>query len=576
MKRLLLILVVVIAGDGILLAQRQGGPAPQGRGGAGVAGRQGGPEAGGRQGAPPRPARDRAQAEGTAVIRGRVLTADSGTPLRRAEVQASLGGQRSRTVLTDADGRFELRGLAAGSWVVRASKTGFVAQQYGQRAPAAPTDPVVLADAQQFTANFALLRGGVITGRVFDEGGDPIANVRVTALRAQLTPGGRRMVGAGGGLGMTDDTGAFRLYGLAPGSYYVSATPQGGMANGALLTADGPVTYGPTYFPGTTDSGTAQRVQVGAGQEQPNIDFALNATPAVRVSGIVLGPNGAPIQGMLNLRGTGDVPGAEQRARISADGSFTLPSVPAGNYILEFVSRTDAPNAPPQVAAAPVAVAGADIIGLTITASSGATVTGTIAAENRSRIETAGIRVTAPALRTAPGGWTPRNEVTSTGSFQLDGLIGAHTLQLDRLPSGWAVKSITANGTDVTDVPLDFRGTEQLSVRVLLTDRITDIAGTVITDTPARGAGIVVFPDDRAKWRPTSRYLRTARAGDNGQFTFKGLPGDERYLAVALEYVESGEHLDQEFLERIRPLATSFSLAEGEQKRLELTLHPRP
>jgi hypothetical protein len=282
------------------------------------------------------------------------------------------------------------------------------------------------------------------------------------------------------------------------------------------------------------------------------------------------------MQGTPNLNAPGDLPGGEHRVRTSADGGFTLPNVPAGNYTLEFVSRTASPDAPPQVASVPVVVAGADVNGLVITASSGATITGTVAAESRSRIETAGIRATAPALRTAPGGWTPRAQVTSAGSFQLDGLIGAHTLQFDRLPSGWIVKSIIANGTDVTDVALDFRGTEQVSVRVLLTDRVTEIAGTVTADTSSRGAGIVVFPDDRTKWRPTSRYLRTARAGDNGQFTLQGLPGDERYLAIALEYLESGEHLDPEFLERVKPLATSFSLAEGEQKRLELALHSRP
>src|SRR5215207_7836723 len=104
MNRLLLcFLVLALMGGSELAAQRQAGPAPQGRQGNGPQGRQGGTPPQGRQGGPARPARDRAQVEGTGVIRGRVLAADTGTPLRRAEVQALSGGQPPRTVLTDAD-----------------------------------------------------------------------------------------------------------------------------------------------------------------------------------------------------------------------------------------------------------------------------------------------------------------------------------------------------------------------------------------------------------------------------------------------------------------------------------------
>ena len=546
------------------------------QGGAPGPGRQGGGP-GGRQGAPARPPRDRAQVEGTAILRGRVSFADTGAPVRRAEVHAVLSvGPRQHVALTDTDGRFELRDLPAGSWTLRASKTGLVTTQYGQRAPTGPGESITLADGQQFTADFALIRGGVITGRVFDDGGDPIANVRVSAMRTQLTPNGRRMVGAGGGPGMTDDTGAFRLYGLPPGDYYISATPQTVNLSAAVLTAQGALTYAPTYFPGTIESSAAQRISLGAGQEQHNISFALSSTLALRVSGIVVNANSVPIQGMLDLRGAGadSLPVRENRVGTSADGTFTLPAVPPGNYVLEFTGRITSPDVPPQVAAVPISVGGGDLTGLTIITSHGATINGTVVADGGARLETAGIRATAPPSGRA--GFTPRAQVTADGSFDLEGLIGPHSLQFERLPSGWIVKSITANGVDVTDVALDFRGNEQVSVRVLLTDRVTGITGTVRGETSPRGSGILVFPDDRSKWTPTSRYLRTARAGEKGQFTLTALPGNERYLAVALDYLEPGEHLDPEFLERLKPLATGFSLSDGEQKQVELTLKPRP
>jgi hypothetical protein len=171
---------------------------------------------------------------------------------------------------------------------------------------------------------------------------------------------------------------------------------------------------------------------------------------------------------------------------------------------------------------------------------------------------------------------TPRAQATNTGMFELAGLIGARTFRFEQLPSGWIVKSVSANGVDVTDAFLEFRGIEEVSLRVVLTSRVTQLTGMVLSNRSTRGAGIVLFPDDRSKWTPTSRYVRTARADEKGQFTLRGLPGNERYLAVALDYLETGEQLDPDFLNRLRPLATSVTLAEGEQKQFDLALHPRP
>ena len=47
------------------------------------------------------------------------------------------------------------------------------------------------------------------------------------------------------------------------------------------------------------------------------------------------------------------------------------------------------------------------------------------------------------------------------------------------LPQQWVVKSVEAGGTDVTDAPLDLKGTEQLTgARITLSDKITEINGT--------------------------------------------------------------------------------------------------
>jgi len=63
---------------------------------------------------------------GTARIRGRVVSAESGAGLRRAQVRMSGPEVGSRLAITDADGRFTFEGLPAGRVSLTASKPGFV------------------------------------------------------------------------------------------------------------------------------------------------------------------------------------------------------------------------------------------------------------------------------------------------------------------------------------------------------------------------------------------------------------------------------------------------------------------
>ena len=57
-----------------------------------------------------------------------------------------------------------------------------------------------------------------------------------------------------------------------------------------------------------------------------------------------------------------------------------------------------------------------------------------------------------------------------------------------------------------------------------------------------------------------------ARVDQNGVFRLNALPPGERYLALAVDYLEQGEFQDPLFLERMKGRATAFSLNEGENK----------
>ena len=68
-----------------------------------------------------------------------------------------------------------------------------------------------------------LPRGSVITGRIVDEFGEPLTGAQVRVLRYGYAAGARRLLPAGQS-DRTDDQGTFRVFGLPPGEYVVSAT----------------------------------------------------------------------------------------------------------------------------------------------------------------------------------------------------------------------------------------------------------------------------------------------------------------------------------------------------------------
>jgi hypothetical protein len=552
------------------------------------------------------------QPTGTGVIRGRVTAQDTGAPVRRAQVRGtSAGAGIGRLATTDADGRFELRDLPAGQWSLQASKPGFVTQRLGQRRPFETVAPVDLQEGQQLaTANFALTRGGAITGRVFDDFGDPVANARVQVLRSQMVEGRRRLVQTGSG-DETDDTGAFRLYGLAPGDYYVAATLRAGPQNFVSFNSGNAGTvvanaidplgggdragYAPTYFPGTGNVAEAQRISLGPGEEA-SVSFGLLPVRSVRISGTVVSASGTPPTNgavILTAADTDEVgivsPAAGQ---IQANGAFTIVNAVPGSYVLSVRTpgeggggRGRGPLAglrdgTGEIGILPITVGSEDMTGVTIVTTRGASIEGTIVFEGgptRPRLDS--LRVAARPLRASLqglGGRASQSPVAANGTFTLTSLVGAISFRVEGLPQQWVLKSVEAGGTDITDAPLDLKGTEQLTgARITLTDKITEINGSAtLGGAAAKDFSVIVFADDRNRWSFPTRHVRSARGNQQGNFSIRGLP-PAGYLAVAVSHLEEGEAQDPEFLARLREQASSVSLREGETKTVELRVLER-
>lgn len=568
-------LVVLLAFDAA--AQQPGMP--------GGTPRPSGPLPGGRIQRPPRDPRE--TPTGTAVIRGRIVAADTGTPIRRAQVRVFSPEVRdSRGTSTDAQGRFELRDLPAGRWELVASKAGFVTLRYGQRRPREGGQPIELADGETMTrANLALPRGAVVTGRILDEFGEPVAGARVQAMRHQAMQGTRQLMGVGGD--GTDDTGAFRIYGLMPGDYYISAlASQMGMFAEETNDTTG---YAPTYYPGTGNVAEAQRVTVAVGQEVTNVTFPLLATKVVRITGTVIDSKGERItNGFVTLQDASEAAGGMfmQRAggRVRPDGSFALSNVTPGTYAL-MINTGMGPGGPgteePEFASMRVTVGNEDLSGVNLVTNKGATVAGTVlpAAGAAGTVSTTGLMVIHQPARfdMAMMGMRPA-KVESDGTFRVTGAHGQRLFRLNGLPPTWMLKAVTLNGDNITDKPIEFKGTEEITgLQILVTDRVTEVNGKV-TDAkgePTRDYTVIIFPEDSSKWGFPSRYIRSGRADQDGLFKIRALPSDEPYLAVAVDYLEDGEGGDPEFLQQMKERATRLSIGDGETKALDLKLITR-
>ena len=549
----------------------------------------------GTQAQPPTPPRDRATvAAGTARVGGTVVAADSGTPLRRAMVRLSARDMRQgRSASTDGHGRFEFRDLPAGRYQINASKGGYVQLSFGQRLPYEAGRPIELRAGETLdNVNFSLPRAGVITGRVVDEYGEPVADALVQALRSSYLRGRRRYVPAGR-VAQSNDIGVYRVFGLPPGEYLISATLSGReFPSEQNRETSG---YAPTYYPGTPNVAEAQRVSVAVGQEA-GADLQLVPARLAKITGMVTDSAGHPLsrgQVVLTRRFDSSGPGENavvmiggNSSSLQQDGAFTLTGVAPGTYDLVVSSRAGPPMALEpgdrggEYASVPVTVAGEDLENIVVQTSRGIPIRGRVVTEGAPpTFSPSQINV---LLQARDGDGTTsvfmmggRPTVRDDWTFDLTAYPGARVVRVAGVPDGWQLKSISLGAENVTDTGFDVRaGQPPGTMRIVLTSQVTEVTGTV---ADGRGEGVrdytvVMFAEDRALLDlPSERYLRTGRPDQDGRYRIEGLPPGD-YLAVAVDSLGQDGSADPDTLESWRAFATSIRLGEGERKAVPLKL----
>ena len=345
---------------------------------------------------------------GTGKISGTVVAADSGRPLSRARVnlsgsatvsdagrgaganasggasvgrggsimvvngvpQPSNGMSVGRVVVTDAQGQFSFAKLPAGQYSINVSRDQYLQTSYGQKKPNRPGTMIGLGDGQQLTVRVPMLRGGVITGVVIGQDGEPLMNAQVRAMRYTMVSGFKRL--EANGYANTDDRGVYRMFGLQPGDYLVAATQspselsmdrsladaaavESAIAAALVQAASsgqpptisvpvtvptpgdaGPAGYAPTYYPSASTAIAASAVTVNAGEERGGVDIPVLYNRSGNIQGTVL--SSAPLGAvMISLTAADPTVLAGQglpTSRTNNDGKFTLRNVPPGQYTL--------------------------------------------------------------------------------------------------------------------------------------------------------------------------------------------------------------------------------------------------
>lgn len=529
-----------------------------------------------------------APATGTGVIRGRVTDADTGAPIRRAMVQLSQRAMRGepRGATTDDQGRFEFRDLAAGEFMVLARKPGYASLGFGQRRANEAPRPLTLGAAEVFDrCDIALERGGVITGRVLDEIGEPVLEASVRVLRRAWFRGRRRLMAAG--VGTTNDLGTFRVFGLPPGDYLVQASTR--FNSWGFGRDERPVDYAPTYYPGTPDVSSAQPVAVTPAQESV-ADLTLATVRLTTIAGQALSSTGKPLTGgrvVAMPQPDGDEPfGFEQprSAMVKADGTFEVTGLAPGTYQLSASASDGFFGGDPdrEFALQTVSVGGEPVRGLTLALAPGGVARGRVVFQGTPPADLGGFRLMARPTdderRPMMGGGRPP-ALGADGSFELTGLVGRQVITWINSGAGplqgWGVKAVLVGGRDVQDSGIDFAPGRAVSgIEVVMSREFASISGTVTDDRgqPVKDYGVIAFSDDREKWfLPSMRWLKSARANQDGLFRMETLAAG-RFLLVAVEGVDASDLGDPEHIEKLRAFATEVTLADTEKKTVTLTL----
>lgn len=495
---------------------------------------------------------------------------------------------------TDADGRYRLTGLKAGTYEINVSAAAFAPDKKGgERSRTITLDE----NEAEENVDFSLARGGVITGRVTDADGRPLIAQSMQLRTINGDGEARQIVGvSSGGETETDDRGVYRVFGLSAGRYIIGV---GGRTYNPFGAA---AKYPLTYFPGTTDEKQARLIEVAEGSEVMEIDIRLGSASKTyeAIGHVIDAESGQPISKVslmcFGRSGSDGVTGFSGTATSDAKGEFRFNGLPPGTYTVQLrpdVAGLLGGQSEHYIEETKFEVLDTNISGVQVQAKRGAMLSGVVAIEatpeqkskinlgqtmimgivERKTVEQSGNIENAHISTTDYG----VSKLNSDGSFRLTGLPPGKVVSFNlisisngRQP---AVSRIERDGVEMRD-GIEIRSGEALTgVKVVLGIASGSIRGQVnLTGGKLPEGWVVRAMASRVNAPEHDRNSGFAEVSSNGRFIIEGLIDGEYEIMVFAHPKDGGRDSRQtEQIVRITsgaetPVTITLDLSKKEQE----------
>lgn len=486
-----------------------------------------------------------AASKATATVSGRVTLGEQGVP--NVEVMLTVNRQgfggpgfqqaAPLTATTDADGRYQLTGVPAGRYRLAAYAPAYVVAGEARNPYEAGKTLTVAEGEAVENMDFALVRGGVITGKVVDADGRPVIEERVHLLRVRENDRQPQMRYPGSDVPpvQTDDRGVYRFFGLDGGRYRVAAGTSSEDRMPMMSAAGG--RYPRTFHPDVVAEAEAKIIEVEASSVAEGVDITLaRGAKGFAASGrVVDAETGKPVAGvMIGLGLASRYGGGMNSGPVASNslGEFRVEGLAPNSYAAFVYNQ---PGSDSYSEPARFEITSGDVAGLEIKVQRGGSISGTTIVEGVKDLTILAhltrIRIHAWAATNDPVAMMGSNNTTTInpdGSFRITGLrpgkLGLNVSTWEA-PKGFALQRIEYQGAGIREVELH-AGEHLTGVRVILAYGQGSIAGRV----EVRGGALP--PDARLSVHarregqaPTAPAPPLAAEVDSRrQFLLEGLP----------------------------------------------------
>ncbi len=261
--------------------------------------------------------------DGTVEIAGAVggaVTGDGGPVAGVMVTVSDSAGSQLMSVHTDEDGAYQIPGLAPGEVTVCFDPTyttgGYQRTCYGAQDDGNGSLLTVTA-GELTTADVELQPGALITGTVTDAAGAPVSGVLVNAY-------GRNSFDSYSS--QTDESGSYTLGGVRADDYQICFDP-------SYAQGPSPSGYALQCYDNQPSMETADPVAVGA---SGTVTVNAVLSPGAAITGQVTGSDGAPLGDVFIYAYAPDLGQYVTVASDHLDGSYRLPGLSEGDYLICF------------------------------------------------------------------------------------------------------------------------------------------------------------------------------------------------------------------------------------------------